>query len=139
MGVLKNSRREKFAQAVAKGKSQVDAYRVAGFVPNDGHAARMAAKPDVRERILELKERAAEKAECTVADIARQLDEDREFARELQNPSAAISATLGKAKVLGLIIDKAETSGPNGGPIVNRIELVDGPMPHGDYTGPTPA
>jgi hypothetical protein len=36
-----------------------------------------------------MKAKAAEKVIVTVADIAQQLDEDREFARELENPSAA--------------------------------------------------
>jgi hypothetical protein len=34
------------------------------------------------------------------------LDDDRNFAIKLKAPAAAISATLGKAKVLGLIVEK---------------------------------
>ncbi len=45
------------------------------------------------------------------------MDEDRTFARGLEHSAAAVSATLGKAKVLGLIKTKHEHSGPNGGPL----------------------
>lgn len=107
-GPLKNARHEKFAQELAKGKSQVEAYATAGYEPNESHASRLVANGKVADRVSELKGKAAEKVVVTVADIAQQLDEDREFARQLENPSAAVSATMGKAKVLGLLEDKAK-------------------------------
>lgn len=114
MGVLKNARHEKFAQELAKGKSQVDAYALAGFKANESHASRLVANGKVAARVGELKERAAEKAAVTVADIAAQLDEDREFARQLEAPAAAVSATMGKAKVLGLIVEKRDLTSSDG-------------------------
>jgi phage terminase small subunit len=114
MPVLKNARHEKFAQELAKGKSQVEAYRLAGFKPNESHASRLVANGKVAERVAELKAVAAEKAAVTAADIARQLDEDREFARQLEAPAAAVSATMGKAKVLGLIIEKRDHTSSDG-------------------------
>jgi phage terminase small subunit len=129
VAVLTNAKHEKFAQALAKGKTQVDAYAAAKYAATgkvaEANASRLLRNAKVAARVAELLERAANRAECTVADIARQLDEDREFARNLQNPSAAISATMGKAKVLGLVVDKAELTGKDGGPLaVSRIELV---------------
>lgn len=114
-GPLKNSRHERFAQELAKGKAQHDALQLAGFKAS-GNAARVNASrlltdANVAARVVELKARAAEKAVVTAADIARQLDEDREFARELKHSAAAVSATMGKAKVLGVIVDKFEHSG----------------------------
>ena len=114
MPVLKNARHEKFAQELAKGKSQVEAYRLAGFKPNESHASRLVANGKVAARVAELKAAAAEKAVVTAADIARQLDEDREFARQLEAPAAAVSATMGKAKVLGLIIEKRDLTSSDG-------------------------
>ncbi len=114
MPVLANSRHEIFAQELAKGKTQVDAYTIAGFKPNDGHAARLAGDGRIIARVGELLERAAERTVCTIYDIAEQLDEDRLFARELENAGAAISATMGKAKVLGLLTEKVEHTGANG-------------------------
>jgi len=107
-GPLKNTRHERFCQESAKGKSTDEAYVLAGFKANRGNAARLKANEDVRGRILELQERAAHRTEITAADIAKQLDDDRTFARSLKQSAAAVTATMGKAKVLGLIVDKTE-------------------------------
>lgn len=119
-GPLKNERHERFAQELAKGTLQKEAYALAGFSGGEQHASRCAARGDVRARVAEILQRAATKVEITVADIARQLDEDRTFAREKLAPAAAVSATLGKAKVLGLIVDRQEHTGKGGGPIEYR-------------------
>ena len=117
MGVLTNPKHERFAQALVKGLSQIDAYTEAGYKPCDGHAARLAGNGRIIARLAELQERAAEMAECTAADIARQLDEDRAFAKKVGSASAMVAASMGKAKVLGLIVDKGELTGRGGGPI----------------------
>lgn len=108
MTPLSNARHERFAQELAKGASQLSAYVAAGYRPDDGAAARLSGNVRVRARLTELLERAAEKAVITAADIARQLDEDRAFAKSCAVPAAMVSATMGKAKVLGLIVDKAQ-------------------------------
>lgn len=107
-GPLKNPRYEKFAQALAKGETSDAAYVSAGFKANRGNATRLKANESVQARVTELQARVADMVVETVADIARQLDEDREFARQCAVPAAAVSATMGKAKVLGLIVDKAK-------------------------------
>lgn len=70
-GPLKNARQERFAQELAKGASQVEAYRLAGYKPNDGHAARLAGKGRIADRIRELQAKIAEK---TIVDAAWLLD-----------------------------------------------------------------
>jgi phage terminase small subunit len=107
-GPLKNARHERFAQELAKGKSKAGAYKAAGFTGDRTAACRLSTSANVQRRVAELKAKAAEKVIVTVADIAHQLDEDREFARELESPSAAVSATMGKAKVLGLLEDRSK-------------------------------
>lgn len=119
-GPLKNARHERFAQELAKGRAAVDAYAAAGYAANRSHASRLVADGNVSARVEELKARAAVKVEVTVADIARQLDEDREFAKTCGQAGAAVSASLGKAKVLGLIVDRQEHTGKGGGPIEYR-------------------
>jgi phage terminase small subunit len=113
-GPLRNARHERFAQERAKGRSVDAAYAKAGFKPNRGNAARLNAIESVAARIAELQSRAAEKAVVTVDDIAKQLDQDRAFARRLKQPAAAVSATLGKAKVLGLIVEKHDLRSSDG-------------------------
>ncbi len=124
-GPLKNERHERMAQELAKGTPQFEAYRAAGFRGGKQVASELAARADVRARVAELLERGAKRAEITVADIARQLDEDRDFAREKLAPAAAVSATLGKAKVLGLIVDRQEHTGKGGGPINLDEDEID--------------
>ena len=46
----------------------------------------------------------------TIDDIIRQLDEDRVLARKNGHSSAAVSATMAKARVLGLIVDKHQVA-----------------------------
>jgi hypothetical protein len=52
---LENSRHEAFCQARAKGFSREDAYEEAGFSPGNCHAHRLMARPEVCERIDELR------------------------------------------------------------------------------------
>ena len=108
MPVLDNARHEAFAQHLAKGLSASEAYVKAGYKANDGNAATLKGNQRVKARVAELQAKAAERTVVTVEDIAKQLDEDRAFARKSGAAAAAVSATLGKAKVLGLIVDKAE-------------------------------
>lgn len=120
-GPLKNERHERFAHEIAKGVLQKDAYAIAGFSGGEQHASRLAARPDVRARVDEILSRAAKRAEITVADIAKQLDEDRTFAKTVKQAGAMVSATLGKAKVLGLIVDRQ--GGPDGGPQQHIVKI----------------
>lgn len=126
MPVLSNPKHEAYAQALAKGKTQTEAYEAAGYKGDRTAASRLATNVNVQSRVAELQSRAAAKAVVTIEDIARQLDEDREFARSVGSAAASVAATMGKAKVLGLIVDKNEHAGMGGGPIetVTRIELV---------------
>jgi phage terminase small subunit len=108
MPVLDNARHEAFAQHLAKGLSASEAYIKAGYADSRSAASRLLTNVNIKARLAELQSRAAERTIVTVEDIAKQLDEDREFARTNGAAAAAVSATLGKAKVLGLIVDKAE-------------------------------
>jgi phage terminase small subunit len=117
MPALTNAKHERFAQALAKGDTSDGAYVSAGFSANRGNAARLNANESVRKRVAELQEKAAEKVETTIADIVAQLDEDRTFAIKCEAPAAAIAATMGKAKVLGLIVDKSKID-------VNTVAII---------------
>jgi hypothetical protein len=56
MPTLTNLRHEAFAQARAKGARLDEAFEAAGFVLIRGHSSRLARRPDVAERIAELRE-----------------------------------------------------------------------------------
>ncbi|WP_292572072.1 hypothetical protein [Mesorhizobium sp.] len=108
MPSLKNPRHEAFARALAKGKTQAEAYGEAGYQPSEPHASRLASNGKVVARVKELLGRAAERAVVSIETIARQLDEDRQLARELGQAGAAVNATMSKAKLYGLVTDRHE-------------------------------
>lgn len=110
MRPLANDKHERFCQAVLRGETLVQAYVSAGYKPSEKNAARLRKNEGVTARIAELQEKAADMAILTAADIARQLDEDRLFARQCEAPAAMVAATMGKAKVLGLIVDKTQVT-----------------------------
>ena len=117
MPALPNARHERFAQEIVKGKSGREAYRSAGFKPKNDNAADAAASRllkdvKVRARITELQERAAKRAELTVVDILNELEQARLLALQLEQPSAMVAASMGRAKVAGLIVDKSEHGKP---------------------------
>ena len=106
LSALANARHERFAQGLAKGLTGDEAYAAAGYRPNQNNASRLKGKESIRSRVAFLQGEAAERNAVTVDDIVRQLDEARDLARERGNAAAMVSATMGKAKVLGLIVDK---------------------------------
>ncbi len=55
MPSLRDPHHECFAQARARGMLLIDAYETAGFVRHRGHPSRLACKPEVAERIAELR------------------------------------------------------------------------------------
>ena len=114
MGALSNSKHERFAQELAKGKTADEAYATAGYKPNRHNASRLKTNETITDRVAELQERAATKVEKTVSDIVQMLEEDRALARRIAQPGAAVTASMGIAKLLGLIVEKREHSGSIG-------------------------
>jgi hypothetical protein len=47
-----------------------------------------------------------------VETISEQLDEDRAFAHRVEQAGPALNATIAKAKLHGLIVDRKESGGP---------------------------
>ena len=111
MPVLTNPRHEAFAQERAKGKTATDAYALAGFKPHDGNAARLSGKERIIARVAEIQSKGAKRAEITVQSLADELEEARAIALKEGQTSAAVSATMGKAKLFGLGVENKRVSG----------------------------
>lgn len=111
MPVLPNPKHEAFAQAIVRGKSASEAYVDAGYKPSRHHASRLATNGNVAQRVAELQGRAAKKAEVTVESLALELEEARKIALDEKQSSAAVSATMGKAKLFGLGVENRRLSG----------------------------
>ena len=84
--------------------------------------------PKIAARLAELKAAHVERHEITVDDLIRELEEARSIAMagERQQPAAMVAATMGKAKILGLVQDKvdARLTGPDGGPIEHSLRVT---------------
>ncbi len=55
MPLIPNQRHETYCQARARGFTKDDAYEVAGYAPRSRHGARLQRRPDIAERIAELR------------------------------------------------------------------------------------
>jgi len=74
-------------------------------------------KPEIVQEIAKFQARVADKAEITALDLVAELEEARELAKEQGQGSVLVSATMGKAKLLGLEQNILQHQGANGGPI----------------------
>src|SRR4030095_233221 len=70
-GPLSNPRWERFAQLLAAGASQVDAYAAAGYKRHRGSAAELRANPLVAARVAELQRGGAEETLGAVTEKQR--------------------------------------------------------------------
>lgn len=116
-------KQEAFCQAYVETGNASEAYRRAYSAEKmkpavvNVKASELLATGKISVRVAELQQNALDHHELKVADIARMLIEDRKFAREMETPAAAVSASMGLAKLFGLLRDKVEHTGKDGGPI----------------------
>jgi phage terminase small subunit len=113
MPKLVNARHELFAQALAKGKCQTEAYVEAGYQESRSAAARLAADVNICARVADIQGRAAERTEITVADITTRLlaiATKAEKSSEAPMLQAARASLMDAAKLNGLVIDRADTN-----------------------------
>lgn len=128
MPALENAKHERFAQQLAKGRSQAEAYETAGYAPSEPHASRLASNGKVEARVAEILERSAIRTEITVATITERLlaiATKGELTAEAPMLSVARAALMDAAKLNGLVVDKSditssvtvvELCGPDDGP-----------------------
>ena len=116
MPVLDNPRHEIFAQELAKGASQKDAYEAAGYKPSEQTACRLASNDKVAARVSEIMGKAAVRAEISIASVTENLMRIAEKAEQLRDASGlsvARNAWMDAAKVNGLIVDKSDNTNTN--------------------------
>ena len=110
MGVLTNPKHELFAQGLAKGLTQAEAYERAGYVGDFTAASRLSSNVKVAARVAELQARAAARVEITVAGLTERLLRLADTAESLGDASgvqASRASLMDAAKLNGLITDKA--------------------------------
>lgn len=123
-------KQEAFCIAYMESGNASDAYRQAYDAGNMNSASiNRSAKdvidnPKIAARLAELRAPIIEKAQITVEDLLRELEEARKLAIDTEAPGPAVSATMGKAKLLGMDKQVVELSGKNGGAIITKVERV---------------
>ena len=77
------------------------------------NASKLLASTKVALRVKELQAEHAKRHEVTVDSLTNELDEVLALAKENKQASAAVQAIMSKAKLHGLIVDKAEVKARN--------------------------
>ena len=77
------------------------------------NASKLLASTKVAQRVAELQAEHAKRHEVTVDSLTNELDEVLALAKENKQASAAVQAIMSKAKLHGLIVDKAEVKARN--------------------------
>lgn len=123
-------KREKFAQGVASGKNQSDAYRAAfnasGMKPAtiNVKASELMADGKVRGRVDELRAHAVENVGITLESHLRDLLALRNLAAKKEQMSAAITAEIARGKAAGVVApEKREHTGAGGGAIQMAVDM----------------
>ena len=110
-------KREAFCLAYIETGNQSDAYRAAFDAENmkaktvHKRASELMTNGEIKGRISELQAQAVERSLVTVQSLTDELEEARALAHSLGQPSAAVSASMGKAKLHGLLTEKVEHKG----------------------------
>ena len=114
MVVLKSERHERYAQGLAKGKTQEEAYEEAGYKPHRSSASRLRTNANISARVSNILEKAAVRAEISVAGLTDRLmgiADKGEVLADAAGLSVARLSLMDAAKLNGLVIDKAEIDG----------------------------
>ena len=93
------------------------AYALAGFTATtrgslDSAASRKLRSVKIKAEINRRKRAMIKRADITLDKLLADLQEDRDLARRLEQPSAAIAATQLTAKLCGLLIERKESGAP---------------------------
>ena len=99
-------REEKFCRLIVEGLGQSHAYRQAGYKTDSMKPATLHRKDKskIAARLTELREPIVKRHNVTVDSLMVELEEARQVALGAETPqsSAAVAATMGKAKLCGL-------------------------------------
>lgn len=109
---------ESFCQAILTTENSSDAMRASLYNTSNmkpatinRNACALLKKDKIITRIAVLKERAMKRHDVSVDSLVKELEEARAVAQKIASPSAMVSASMGKAKLHGLLVDKATIEG----------------------------
>lgn len=112
-------KQEDFLRVYLKTRNPKEAYKQAFDVKSMSdqlcavEGNKLLQHPKITLRLQQAREKIVEKTALTVESILAELEEARQMAKLKENPSAMAQASMGKAKVGGLIVEKKEVGGVN--------------------------
>ena len=122
MPILENPRHERFAQALAAGKTADEAYATAGFKPNRGNASTLKANQSILDRVTELQGRVAEGVVLTRQWVIERLIENAERALQSRPVMDSEGKETGEYRYEGSVANRAlELLGKEQGMFVERV------------------
>ena len=119
---------ELFAQGLAMGFTPLQSSVESRLDMTAVEAGMLSQKPHIKGRVLEIVKLDEFDSSLEHLRIARQLEVDRDFAYEVGQPSAAINATVQRAKLLGLFVERTESTSQvavRGGNELSPIEWAE--------------
>lgn len=124
-------KQEHFCRLYVETGNASEAYRQAYNAENmkpesvNVEASRLLGSPNIALMIDELKAGHAARHDVTMDSLLVELEEARQAALNAPNPQsgAAVSASMGKAKLLGLLVEKAEITDTTPKPLEPPIEI----------------
>lgn len=122
---------EAFVQAYFETGNASEAYRRAydaqNMKPESIHvrACELLKHSKVAVRVKEIRAKAFERSALTAQTILDELEQARLLALSLEQPAAMVAASLGRAKVGGLIVERRENGGPGDFAKMSDEELVE--------------
>jgi len=130
-------KQEAFAISYVESGSASKAYKTAYNVNENTsdntisvEASKLKNTPKITLRILELQEFAQERHSITIDSLTKELEQARKTAQEAGQASPMVAATMGKAKLHGLLTEKTELSSPDESMKPRTIVLVGEPVPN---------
>lgn len=114
------AKQEGFCLSVAKGLSLAQAYRDNYNAENMANetiwvkASELMSNGKVAVRVSGLQGKAQERTLVTMESITAELDENRMMGAKLDQPAAMNAASMGKAKLHGLLVDKTDNKHEHG-------------------------
>ena len=114
------ARQLKFTREYAVDGNGTQAAIRAGYAPKSARieASRLLTNVNVGNAVAKFQEKHRLKTEVTIESLAAELEHDRERARQLDQTSVAVQATMHIAKLHGLEINKNENNG------LTKIEII---------------
>jgi len=131
-------KQKRFVTEYLKDQNATQAAARAGYskATANQQGSRLLANVGVAAAIAAGQSRLAKKAAITVESLAEELEQARGMALRERQPSAAVAATMGKAKLAGLLVERHKHSGAVGTydlsklseDELDRLEQILGPL-----------